>query len=180
MAVPHTSSHYWLNKPFTPFSLLATPYDAQVRALYDSLKPLVICNPPEQDWLGLTHLFRNKILHFGQGMLRIVGLYDMKGTKCYVFIPRQWPFIYERYMKPKGMATPHDPLLMRKLFEDSLIHQEIMSFVEGSHLRVFEIIRVVASWIAGMCKTFESRGSNADALVALETPLAQSPFEHFT
>ena len=132
------SIHSWLEKDFATRSGPATPYDSQVRNLYDVLRPLVVCDPPEQDWLGLTHILRNKTLHFGKGMLRQVGLYDSK-PEFHLFIPREWPFIYERYLRTASSTVPHDPVTLRRLFTDSLIHQDILAFVEGLHRRVMQI-----------------------------------------
>ena len=102
----------WLSQPFPSASTVVTPYDSHVLNLYDQLRPLVICDPPEQDWLGVTHILRNKVLHFGQSMLRQVGLHDTK-PEFYLFIPRQWPFIYERYLRSANPNVPHDPIVMR-------------------------------------------------------------------
>jgi len=168
----------WLSQPFTSPTILVTPYDSHVRTLYDQLRPLVICDPPEQDWLGLTHILRNKVLHFGQGMLRQVGLHDTK-PKFYVFIPRQWPFIYERYLKPANPNVPHDPIVMRELFTDSLIHQDVLSFVQGLHSRVSRIVSIVASWTAKICEDFCDFPASKESLEALESPLAKSSFEYF-
>ena len=168
----------WLSQPFEFTSILATPYDSHVRSLYDNLRPLVICDPPEQDWLGFTHMLRNKVLHFGQSMLRQIGIHDTK-ARFYTFIPRQWPFIYERYMKPANPDVPHDPTLMRELFTDSLIHQDVLSFAEGLHLRVGRVISIVTLWTAKMCADFEDLPASKESLEALESPLAKSPFEYF-
>jgi hypothetical protein len=168
----------WLAQPLKQNPVLATPYDDHVRKLYDELRPLVICDPPETDWLGLTHILRNKILHFGQGMLRQVGLHDAK-PEFYLFIPRQWPYIYERYMRPKDPSVPHDPNLMRKLFTEALIHQDVLSFINGLNLRVSEIARVISSWMAKMCEDFKDFPVSEDSIAALESPLAQSTFQHF-
>ena len=168
----------WLSQPFTSTTIIATPYDSHVRSLYDQMRPLVICDPPEQDWLGLTHILRNKVLHFGQGMLRQVGLHDTK-PKFYVFIPRQWPFIYERYLRPANPEVPHDPIIMRELFTDSLIHQDVLSFAQGLHSRVSGIVSIVALWVAKMCADFRDLAASKESLEALETPLAKSSFEYF-
>jgi hypothetical protein len=168
----------WLSQPFQTSSTIATPYDSHVRNLYNELRPLVICDPPEQDWVGLKDILRNKILHFGQAMLRVVGLHDSQ-PRFYVFIPRQWPFIYERYLRPREQHTPHDPDLMRKLFTAALIHQDVLTFAQGLHLRVSEIVRVVVSWTAKMYADFSDFPVSQESLQALESPLAQSPFEYF-
>jgi hypothetical protein len=167
-----------LSKPFNPTTIVITPYDSHARTLYDRLRPLVVCDAPERDWLGLTHMLRNKVLHFGQGMLRQVGLHDTK-PQFYIFIPRQWPFIYERYMKPANPNLPHDPKTMRELFVDSLVHQDVPSFVQGLHLRVSRIVSIVASWTAKMCVDFRDFPASKESLEALESPLAKSSFEYF-
>jgi hypothetical protein len=167
----------WLSQPFKSTTIV-TPYDSHVRTLYDQLRPLVICDPPEQDWLGLTHILRNKALHFGQSMLRQVGLHDTK-PQFYIFIPRQWPFIYERYMKPANPSLPHDPNMMRELFVDSLIHQDVLSFARGLHLRVSRIVSIVASWTAKVCTDFRDFPTGKESLEASESPLAKSSFEYF-
>jgi hypothetical protein len=168
----------WLSQPFPSAPIVVTPNDSHVLSLYDQLRPLVICDPPEQDWLGLTHLLRNKVLHFGQGMLRQVGLHDTK-PEFYLFIPRQWPFIYEQYLRPANPDVPHDPKLIRELFTDSLIHQDVLSFAGGLHSRVVRIVSIVASWTARMCADFRAFPASKESLEALESPLAKSSFEYF-
>jgi hypothetical protein len=172
------SIYKWLAREFEAPVGTSTGFELHARNLYDQLRPLVVRDPPEQDWLGLTHLLRNKILHFGQGMLRQVGLHDTT-PRFYLFIPRQWPFIYERYLRPRDPNVPHDPNLMRELFTGSLIHQDVLTFTRGLELRVGSIVAAVTAWTATVCADCAGMSVSPECLAALESPLASSSFEYF-
>ena len=68
---------------------------------------------------------------------------------------------------------------MRELFVDSLIHQDVLSFARGLHLRVNRIVSIVASWTAKVCIDFRDFPAGKESLEALESPLAKSSFEYF-
>jgi hypothetical protein len=60
-------------------------------------------------------MLRNKVAHLGQPVFRMVGLPHENHDKTYVFAPRQWPFIWERYLKARG-NPPSNPALLPKIF----------------------------------------------------------------
>jgi len=168
----------WLKTPLTAPSSMVSPYDAKVRQLHVDLCPLVICAAPEEDWLGLTHVLRNKILHFGQSMLRMVGLHD-QNFDFFVFIPKQWPFIYEAEIRSRGEGLREDSVPIADKFRTSLIHQDVPEFLKGLHNRVFDVTAVIVRWTASMCSEFSKHEVTRECVKALHLPLAQSSFQYF-
>src|SRR6267378_3949923 len=98
----------WLDRPLPSIGLVVSPQEHLLGTLYGDLQPLVYSAAPEQDWLRLVRMFRNKSAHLGDpAALRIVGLHDDKGY-FYHFLPRKWPFIWEEHFKPAEPTAQKD------------------------------------------------------------------------
>lgn len=156
-------------------ALVISPSDHFVRELYEKLKPLVEAPPPETGWLEFMRLLRNKSAHLGQPLFRQVGLHDHKGH-FYAFIPRQWPYLWEKHMKPRGTE---DPALFRTLCEEGLIHQDIISFAQGLRFKVAEVIRVGVSVLSIAYDQMRDFPFQQAALAELESNSVASNFENF-
>jgi eukaryotic-like serine/threonine-protein kinase len=79
--------------------LLYQQTEAQTGAdLWIALRPLVYSEGTDREWLPLMRLLRNKVAHLGQPVFREVGLPHLIEERAYVFVPRQWPYIWERYI----------------------------------------------------------------------------------
>src|SRR5436189_293018 len=88
-------------------------------------------------------LLRNKAEHLGQPVFRQIGLHDTT-PKFYTFIPRQWPFIWERHMTLPGQSqsVPVDPNFIPKLFQETLVHLDIITYAQGLRSKVRKGIHV--------------------------------------
>src|SRR5712692_416490 len=117
----------WLSKPLPQVGLIATPSEFYLKELYKAIEPLVRAQPPETDWLPLMRLLRNKAAHLGQPLFRQVGLPRAGDGRLFAFIPRQWPYLWERLIKPAGQQ-PSNPTMFTQLLRDSLIHQDIVTY----------------------------------------------------
>ena len=120
----------WLARPLPVPDLILSPQEHLLRQLYDALHPLVYPDGPDREWPRVMRLFRNKAAHLGDAVFRYVGLHDDSGH-FYTFLPRQWPYIWERHMKPARESGPLDPDRLPALFRETLIHQDIKSWVRG-------------------------------------------------
>jgi hypothetical protein len=150
----------WLGSPLSPSS------PQSLHQLYEALGPLVQARGPETDWLPLMRLLRNKAAHLGQPMFRQVGLHD-KTPKFYTFIPRQWPYIWERHIKNKQKA-PADPDFLPRLFRDTLVHQDIVSYAPGLRAKVRNVIQAGVSVLSETYRLAENLAPNKAALSELQ------------
>ena len=166
----------WLKRPFlTPSNIVVSPSEFYLQKLYDALSPIVNSLPPENDWLPLMCLLRNKAAHLGQPLFRQVGVHDDTGH-FYVFIPREWPFIWEKDLKPAG-TTPikSAPTLLR----EGLIHQDIVSFSEGLQSKVVELVRSGISVVNLAFQQFKDLPFFQESLTQLQSNSVSYTFEHF-
>jgi hypothetical protein len=168
----------WLEKPLPPEGLIVTPYDEPKKKLYDALRPLVHADAPERDWLPLMRMLRNKIAHLSPATIRSIGLHD-ETFHFYEFIPRQWPYLWEKHMKPHGHERPSDPLFVQKLFQETLIHQDIESYCRGLRAKVLKVIDAGVSVLLEMYIRFADFGLNQAAMAELQSNSLAYDFEYF-
>jgi hypothetical protein len=122
----------WLKSPPPASSLIVTPTDLYMRELYASLNPIVCSIGPETEWLPYLRLLRNKAAHLGHGFFRSMALVGNDDT-YYTYLPRIWPYIWEREMKQSGFQ-PAKTLAER--LPEVMIHQDIIEFAKGAHQKV--------------------------------------------
>jgi hypothetical protein len=168
----------WLKRPLPPFRLILTPYDQPLRDLFDALDPLVNAAGPEREWLPLMRMLRNKAAHLGQPVFRQIGLHD-KTPKFYTFLPRQWPYLWERHMKPHG-PHPYGPDFIPKFFRETLIHQDIETYALGLRSKVRDVVQAGITVLAGSYEKMQDFAPNATALAELEGNSESYAFERFT
>jgi hypothetical protein len=168
----------WVAQPLKSPGMVSTPYDFHLQKLYDAIKPLILVDPPEEDWLSLMHALRNKSIHLGQSTLRQMGLHD-RGGKFYVFLPRKWPFIWEKDFKTHDPTRKSEQLHMPSFLAGLLINQDILSFVDGLHKRVLEVMRAAISEILAMYRTFETFETNRAAILELDRNSIVFKFRNF-
>ncbi len=169
----------WLQHTLPPTGLVLTPFDFQLRRLHDALRPLVLAGPPERDWLPLMRMLRNKVAHLGQPVFRQVGLHD-ENFRFHAFVPRQWPFIWEKHMKPHDPNIPVDKTVLPKLFREILIHQDIIAYVKGLRQKVLTVISEGVLVVSSAYKDFANFGVNQGALAELQSNSLMYDFEYFT
>ena len=168
----------WLERPLPPIGLVTTPYDICLRKLRDTLAPMVLPSPPERDWLPLMRMLRNKVAHLGQPVFRTVGLYDEE-FRFWSFVPRQWPFIWEKHMKPHDPSIPVDRSVLPKLFPELLMHQDITSYATGLRKKVLDVIGAGASVVNEAYRDFKDFAPNQAALAELQSNSVAYEFESF-
>jgi hypothetical protein len=122
-------------------------------------------------------MLRNKAAHLGQPVFRQVGLHD-KTPKIYTFIPRQWPYIWEKHMKPSGSPPPALGFIP-KFLSETLIHQDVLTYTEGLQAKVKDVIRAGVSVLASTHVQVQDFGPNQAALAELQGSSEAYGFEHF-
>ncbi len=168
----------WLKRPIPPVGLIITPYDIPLREFFHALDPLVNATEPEREWLPLMRLLRNKAAHLGQPMFRQIGLHD-RTPKFYTFLPRQWPYLWERHMKPHGVQA-YNPDFIPKFFQETLMHQDVNTYVLGLRGKVVDIIRAALGVLVVTYDKTSDFDPNANALAELQASSESYAFERFT
>ncbi len=167
----------WLGRALPPAGLIITPQRDSLERMYAALSPLVNAAPPEQEWLSLMRMFRNKAAHLGSAVFRYMVLHDGHG-RFYTFIPRQWPFIPEEYMQVAGApARAAEPF--PDLFRRTLVHEDILSYASDLPSKVTGVIAAALQVIDGAYQRFSDFPVNVAALAELEGSAEAYAFEHF-
>lgn len=168
----------WLARPLPVPGLILSPQEHVLRQLHEALRPLVYPDGPDRDWLRLMRLFRNKAAHLGDAVFRYVGLHD-DSDRFYTFLPRQWPYIWERHMKPAGESGHPDPDRLPALLRETLMHQDIKSWVRGLHFTVQAVLDSGVSVLNVAFQTFQAFPPNMAALAELNGSSELYAFEYF-
>jgi hypothetical protein len=168
----------WLKRPLPPFGIVVTPHAHHLRELFDALEPLVNATGPEREWLPLMRLLRNKAAHLGQPVFRTVGLHD-NTPKFFIFIPRQWPYIWERHIKPSGSSSLLDPNFLVKFYQQTLMHQDMVNYAKGLKAKVNDVVRAGISILANTYLHVQDFEPNLTALAELQGSSEAYAFEHF-
>jgi hypothetical protein len=168
----------WVKGPLPEEGLIVTPYTMHLRKLHQNLQSDVNSGPPEQDWLSFMRMLRNKAAHLGHPMFRQVALHD-RNLQFYVFLPRQWPFFWEKHIRFHQPGTQVEKLDIEKHFGETLIHQDIYSFTKGARRKVSSIVGCGVSSIVAVYKDFSSFQPNTDAINELQKSSLEFKFESF-
>jgi hypothetical protein len=169
----------WLKKPLpVPGTTILTPQEHHLRELYDALRPLVHPDGPSRDWMPLMRLYRNKGAHLGGTIFRYVGLHD-RSNRFYTFIPRQWPYILEQYIKTSVGTPTKDTQALHTFLRETLINQDILAWVEGLHSKVQAVIDAGFVCLNKMYRTFQNFSLNSAALTELNGTSERYDFEYF-
>jgi hypothetical protein len=168
----------WLERGLPPLGILKTPYDDPLQKLHTTLRAAIYPGPPEEDWLRLMRMLRNKAAHLGQPVFRKVGLHDAT-PRFYTFIPRQWPYLWEKHIRPHDPTIPVDPNFLPNHFRESLIHQDIVSFAQGLRGKVKEVIRTAIVGLGESYTQFKNFATNEAALAELQSNSEAYKFEYF-
>jgi hypothetical protein len=166
----------WLRNPPAASGVVLTPYDDHLAQLRSGLYPFVLPNGPDRDWLPLLRLLRNKGAHLGDDIFRFFGLYDDSGS-LYWFVPREWPYFFEKHMKPAGSAGPAKPF--PQLLMETLMHEDYISFSEGLNARIRQIVGTGSETIRAGFVAFSRFSLNKAAILELEKNSRTFGFEHF-
>ncbi len=123
---------------------LVNPIMGQAKTLYDALVKEHVENDPEEHWYELLRLFRNKLAHLGSPTLRKLVLHDKDGN-FYRFLPKIWPFIWEKDIKLPGESDGSEEKVGLDFFEKIFIHEDILSFCKNSRIKIFDYLELALS-----------------------------------
>jgi hypothetical protein len=168
----------WLSKPIPATGIVETPSQFYLKKLYDAIEPLVRAPRPETDWLPMMRLLRNKAAHLGQPLFRQVGLPGTGDGRFFVFIPRQWPYLWESLIKPAGVK-PGNPVPLQQLLRDSLMHQDIEAYSRGLFSKVHLVIAAASVVLNESYDQFKDLRENQAALSELKSNFENYKFETF-
>lgn len=166
----------WLKQPFIDKNLIVTPSEFFLKRLYEALKPLIQASAPETDWLPLMRMLRNKAAHLGTPLFRQVGLPQRGEDRQFAFIPREWPYLWERLIKPAGQP-PSTPL--PQLLRETLVHQDVVTYAQGLLAKVNAVIAAAAVVLNDTYERFREFPQNQAALMQLKSNFEHYNFEHF-
>jgi hypothetical protein len=165
----------WAGKPFSTSRLIVTPADFYLKKLHDAIAPLIIVPAPETDWLPMMRLLRNKVSHLGQPLFRQFGLPSARDGRLFAFIPREWPYLWEKHIKPAGTI----PIPIPELLGDSLIHEDIVTYSRGLLVKVKTVIAGASVVLNETYDQFKDLPENKVALRELEGSSEKYKFENF-
>lgn len=165
----------WLNEPQKQPNIIASPIEHLLDKVHAVLYSLIYCNGPEAEWLSYMRVLRNKTSHLGPALFRTTVLRGHDG-QYYQFVPREWPYIWEKYMKPEGVE-PSMP--MSELLEKTLAHQDIVEYACGALKKVTGVIEGVLYLIAHSYTEFSDFQPNTTALNELTKNSKTFAFEYF-
>ncbi|TET46100.1 hypothetical protein E3J62_05295 [candidate division TA06 bacterium] len=168
----------WLDRPLSTSGLVLTPQEDFLMQLYDTLRPLVHPDSPERDWLPLMRMFRNKAAHLGDAVFSYVYLHDRAG-RFHAFLPREWPYILEKHMKPAEASRPKDSSFVPALFRDTLVHQDVVTYVRGLRAKVSDVIVAVVSVLNVAYDQFKEFPLSQSVLAELLASSEAYTFEYF-
>src|SRR5574341_1089631 len=165
----------WLRKPAPVTRARLTPQDAGLADLRAALTPLVLPSGAERDWLPLVRMLRNKGAHLGDDVFRYFGLFGPDDC-LYLFIPREWPYLFEQHMKPAGEGSkePLPDFLLR-----TLIHEDYISFAKGLNAKVHRVVGAASGVLGAAYTMFSDFELNQRALMELKKNSQAYSFEHF-
>lgn len=168
----------WLIKPFPAKSgLVVSPSEFYLKELYDAIKPIIHAPHPEADWLPMMRLLRNKVAHLGQPLFRQFGLPRLGDGKIFVFIPRRWPYLWEKHIQPAGQKPSNTPL--PQLIREGLIHQDIVTYSRGLLSKVQALIGATLAVINPAYEQLKGFPENQAALLQLKSNSELYKFESF-
>jgi hypothetical protein len=168
----------WIKQPLPAAGMIVAPSEFYLKRLHDAPKPLVLAPHPEIDWLPMMRLLRNKSAHFEQPLFRQWGLPRTRDGRLFVFIPREWPCLWERLFEPASQR-PANPSVLPQLLRDSLIHQDIVTYSRGLLGKVKAVIASASAVLNEAYDQFKDLPQNQSALAELKTNFEKYDFENF-
>jgi hypothetical protein len=168
----------WLTRPLQSTGAIVSPHDYHLQSLYRELRPTVCAAGPEQDWLPLLRLYRNKSAHMGDHMFMIMSFHDNKGV-FHAFMPREWPYIFERHLSVGGAQQQPDQDHIRHHVEELLVHQDMLSYTHDLLKRVQGLLAIGCGCLQMAYREFRAFQPNSAALAQLDGNTRKYAFLHF-
>jgi len=118
-----------------------------IEKLHEVLRSEIVVAGPEECWLDLLVLYRNKIAHLGNSMFCRMGFAD-KHDDYFLFLPNRWPYFIQQ-----DITTPHEKPTgsVRELAEETLVYQDV---VEYSQMLTGRIKRLLKGGFSVLCKAY--------------------------
>jgi hypothetical protein len=158
---------------------IVSPSEFYLKKVYDTLEPMIHTVYPETDWLPLMHLLRNKAAHLGPTLFRQVGLHRTADGRIFSFIPRQWPYLWEKHIKPANQQPADSRSLYIQFLRDSLIHQDVVTYSRGLLLKVEALVAAACAVLNEAYDQFKDLPENQSALLQLKRDSEDYKFESF-
>lgn len=169
----------WFDEPGKTDSRgLVTPIEFHLNELWNKLSPLLVLGNPEHDWVSLLVLFRNKLAHLGRFSSMDFRLHDEQGV-FYAFLPRKWPFIWQRYLRWDTKAEQEGASIF-EFIEETCIHIDLIELVEGLVRRALEVLETAYSELTTCYDIVKELESNREALRQLVTSSKSCEFRSFS
>ena len=127
----------WVRKPLPAVQGIISPARFHAENLHTVLASLLSASADRKDWVTLVRLYRNKLTHFGHQAWINFGL-QCSDRKIYYFLPREWPFIPERFMELRvaGAVREDSPRAAQDQLESTLIHVDTAFFLQEINTRI--------------------------------------------
>lgn len=167
----------WLRVPLPAFSLVIKPQEQKLEDLYNRIKPIVCSQGEEQDWLKFARILRNKSAHMRNSVRHSV--FKHSNQNPYTFLPRQWPYLWEQHMAPSGTLPPAGIKPMQQLFEETLVHQDIVSYGHDLRDKVTTLLGETMAAVDAMYIDFQNFPQNQAALEELVGNFETTSFVSF-
>jgi hypothetical protein len=139
------------------------------------LSPLVLAAGPEQDWLPLMRLYRDKIAHLGHSVVFQTVAFADKGNHFYTFLPRTWPFLWHTQLSGEEVLQIPKPNELVPNF----VEEDILSYANGLRFKVHGVTSKGLEIINDAYTNLKDSPLNRDALADLEKNSRSYKFEHF-
>lgn len=169
----------WVESALPPLGSIVTPPEHFRRHLHKVMQGFLICAGPDQEWIDMLNLFRNKSAHLGNQMFPLSAFHDRTVT-FYHFLPREWPEILEAQIEPgDGGVTAEIQKRLREHFEKTLMHEDIVSFTDGLRKRVFNLLDAGFEVLNDAYGQLKSSPLNPQVLDDLQRNHRSYKFQHF-
>jgi hypothetical protein len=123
-------------------------------------------------------MLRNKAAHLGSPVLRQMGLPRRGDGRLFVFLPRQWPHLWEKQIK-SASEPAQAPSEFQTQVRDEFMHQDIVSYCEGLVGKVQSVIAAISDVLNEAYEHFKHIPENQIALKQLEGCQEKFGFENF-
>lgn len=168
----------WLKKPIGRIEGIVSPTAHYCEKLHTVLSEQIEGHGPEQDWLDLFFLYRNKFAHLGDAIFPKYGLADKNG-KYHSFIPRQWPISIEEHIRPARINGKDDKKPIREFIEETVIHIDLVEYSRKLLKKIDNLLNVGFEVLCKCYNDFKDFEPNTRALEHLNQNSKKYSFSHF-
>jgi hypothetical protein len=172
-----SSIESWLEGSPPVLSVVCSPQQKKLEELYIKIKPKVCTSGEETEWLRFARNLRNKSTHIPGSVRQFV--FKHSNGESYTFLPREWPFIWEKHFHATGSVPPAGPIPMPELLSRILLRQDKVSYAEELRMRITLLVEDVLSVVDQMYGDFGRFPLNEGALEQLLRNSELAKFQAF-